>query len=397
MASVILTICLVSLCVAVGEYVLYNLLVMLAALLRSSRPETNFTPPLTIVIPAHNEEKHIRRKLESVLQSDYPRELINVIVVDDGSTDDTARQVREVAGDRVALIQTGERKGKIFAQKLAFSQASTEILAITDATVLTEPDAFRKLARHMADPQVGAVSASVMVRNRGTNYLTRISQFLFDIQNAQKLGESLLDSAAGPFGQLSLIRRAAVGDFSTEVIYEDREFGIILRKRGFRTILAPEVVATYHAPESFEDFSRQKQRNIGAMMQSVVRHRGLLYNLRYGWYGLLIFPEYSLFRILRVYLLMIAFLAAFVYCAAFERGFAVSLLSSMVGVVFFGYVIGTALLAPIVSERWRFLRDILISVPAMALVATHFAVASLKYFRGDFSSLWERVKRDRAV
>ena len=68
------------------------------------------------------------------------------------------------------------------------------------------------------------------VRNRDENYITRVSQFLFDIQNAQKLGESMLDSAAGLFGQMSLVRREAVGDFSTDVIYEDREFGIALTR-----------------------------------------------------------------------------------------------------------------------------------------------------------------------
>jgi cellulose synthase/poly-beta-1,6-N-acetylglucosamine synthase-like glycosyltransferase len=397
MGSFILAISLVALGIALGEYVLYNLVIVFAGLLRYPRRDFDFTPPITVVIPAYNEERHLGRRLENVLASDYPRELMEVIVVDDGSTDRTAEVAREFEDEGVRLIRSEERRGKIYVQKMAFSEANADIVCITDATVVTPPDALRKLASHMADAQVGAVSARIRVRNRDVNYLTRVAQFLFDIQNAQKFGESMLDSAAGLFGQFSLVRREAVGDFSTDVIYEDREFGIALRERGFRARLEPGATAGYHAAETLDDFSRQKQRNIGAMTQSLARHRNLLFNPRYGWYGLLIFPEYSLFRMLRIYLLAVSFVGAFVYVAAFEPASAVALLVSMTGAVFVAYVVGTALLAPLVAEPGRFLLDIFTAIPAMALVALHLATAVVRYFRGDFTALWERVKRQRTV
>jgi cellulose synthase/poly-beta-1,6-N-acetylglucosamine synthase-like glycosyltransferase len=383
--------------IALGEYVLYNAVMLVASIMRSHAQDEGFTPPITVVIPAYNEEKHIRRKLENVLSSDYPREILEVIVVDDGSTDGTVHAVSEFRSEGVKLVQIEERKGKIFAQKTAFSHASNEIVAITDATVLAPPDALKKLATHMSDPRVGAVSAAITVRNRSVNYLTRASQFIFDIQNAQKLGESSLDSTAGLFGQFSLVRRKAVGDFSTDVIYEDREFGIALREHGYRARFEPKVLAEYYAPESLEDFSRQKQRNIGAMTQSLFRHFRLLYNPRYGWYGFLIFPEYSLFRIARMYLLIISFLSAAIYGIAFSPGSVFPLMISMTVTVFGCYVLGTALLAPLVAEPRRFLLDIFACLPAMALIAIHFATASARYLRGDFSALWDRVKRERAV
>ncbi len=397
MDSLILTISFVTLGIAVGEYIVYNLIVVLAGFFRRSALDRDFAPPITVIIPAYNEEKHIGRKLENILHLDYPRELLEVIFVDDGSTDRTAEIVRSFSDQGVSLLQTQDRKGKIFAQKTAFARARNEIIAITDATVLSPPDTLRKLVAHMANPAVGGVSPRIHVRNRETNYLTRVSQFLFDIQNAQKLGESRLDSAAGLFGQFSLIRRTAVGDFSTDVLYEDREFGIALRESGYRARFEPDASATYHAAESLDDFSRQKQRNIGAMTQSLVRHAGLLYNPRYGWYGLLIFPEYALFRVLRAHLLIASFLAAISYAFFFEPAAAARLLAKMALIALGGYAVGTALLAPLVAEPWRFLKDIFVSIPAMALVAAHLATASLRYFRGDFSARWERVKRDRTV
>lgn len=397
MASILIGISLVALWVALGEYILYNLIVLLAWLVRPVVRKEEITPPLTIIIPTHNEEKHIHRKLENILESDYPPELLDIVVVDDGSTDDTVRIVEEFENDGVRVLQTGERRGKIFAQKLAFSQQTAEIVAITDATVLAPPDSFRKLVAHMGDARIGAVSASMAVRNRDANYLTRVSQYLFDLQNAQKLGESRLDSAAGLFGQLSLVRREAVGEFSTDVVYEDREFGIVLRKRGYKARIEPGVVASYYAPESLADFSRQKQRNIGAMTQSVFRHSGMLFNPRYGLYGLLIFPEYSLFRILRPYLLACSFFVALIYSIFFDLHAMVPQLISM-GVAVFGcYVVGTALLAPMAPRPIRFVLDIFATLPAMALVAAQMAAGSVKYFKGGASPKWDRISRDRNV
>jgi cellulose synthase/poly-beta-1,6-N-acetylglucosamine synthase-like glycosyltransferase len=395
--KILLTISLIAFSLALGEYVVYNLLMLVAGLRRRRQIHANFLPPVTVIIPAHNEEKHIRRKLANTLRLDYPVELLHVVVVNDGSTDRTAEIVREFAQDRVALLETGERKGKISAQKMAFDRVSTSVVGMTDATVLAPPDTLKKLAAHFEDPRVGAVSAAIVVRNREVSYLTRMAQFLFDVQNAQKLGESALDSAGGLFGQFSLVRREAVGDFSTDVIYEDREFGIMLRRRGYRTVLEPAVKVSYYAPESLEDFSRQKQRNIGAMTQSVFRHRDMLFNPRFGWYGLLIFPEYSLFRVLRSYLLLFAFAGALVSSLALSPTSAAPLMMKMLGITFGCYLMGTALLAPLVDEAKRFLLAMCVSLPAMILIAAHFAIASARYMRGDFDALWQRVKRDRAI
>ncbi len=391
MASITFIFAIAVLGIALAQYVLYNLVMLLAGLLGSAGVQEDFTPPLTVIIPALNEEDHIRRKLDNLFDSDYPKGMLEVIVVDDGSTDRTADIVREFEG--VELLQTGERKGKIAAQKLAFEHASNEIVAITDVTVGMPRDALRRLAAHMSDPRVGAVSASMKVRNRSVNYITRFSQFLFDIQNAQKLGESRLDSAAGLFGQLSLVRREAVGDFSTDVIYEDREFGITLRRRGWRARIEPAVEAEYHAAEALGDFSTQKRRNIGAMTQSIVRHRDLLFNPAYGFYGLLIFPEYSLFRVIRPFLLVISFVVAAAYCIFFEPTAFIPLILSMTAAVFLCYAVGTAFLAPLTSEPERFLLDIFEMIPAMALIAFHFAGAGIRYFKGDYSAKWERIKR----
>ncbi len=396
MESILFIVALATGGLALGQYMVYNLLMLAAWSLRPLRPAPDQTVPITVVIPAYNEEHHIRRKLENLFESDFPHELLNVIVVDDGSTDRTPEIVRRFDKGTVRLIRSNRRRGKIYAQKMAFAEATTELIVLTDTTVLMSPQCLRRLVARAGDSRVGAVSGSISVRNRDANYLTRTAQFLFDIQNAQKLGESLLDSAGGLFGQLSVVRHAAVGDFSTEVIYEDREFGISLRERGYRAAFEPEVSATYQAAESLEDFARQKQRNAGAMAQSLMRHWRLLFNPRYGWYGLVILPEYALFRILRVYLLIISFAAAALYGSAFDRQALVPLLATMGTATAVSYIIGTAFLAPLVRSPGRFLLDIFGALPGMVLIALSLAAGPIRYFKGDFSPVWKRIKRGRA-
>jgi hypothetical protein len=112
---------------------------------------------------------------------------------------------------------------------------------------------------------------------------------------------------------------------------------------------------------------------------------------------MLIFPEYSLFRLLRPYLIMVAFIAAVAYCVFFNPAAAAALLASMLFAVFVYYVLGTALLAPLVAEPARFVGDIFFTMPAVVFVAFHLIVGSAKYFGGGVDSRWERIERGRDV
>jgi hypothetical protein len=100
---------------------------------------------------------------------------------------------------------------------------------------------------------------------------------------------------------------------------------------------------------------------------------------------------------LRVYLLGISFLAAAAYCLFIDPLGGCMLIASMAAAVLGCYIVGTSLLAPLVREPARFLLYVFALMPAMVMVAAYLAIASIRYFKGDFTAIWHRVRRDRTV
>lgn len=381
--------------IVIGQYIFYNWTVALAHILLKGKKKSteDFQPEVTVLIPTFNEESHIEQKLLNILQSDYPRDKYSLMVVDDGSEDRTREVVRRFESQGVRLIESEKRQGKLRALKKAFAEVKTPIVISTDATVSMDEHAMAKLLRHFKDPKVGAVTGRVVVSNK-KNYLTNVQQFLFEVQNLQKQGESLLESTSGLFGQLFAMRLEALGNFVPDALYEDREFGISIRKRGYKAIFESEAIAYYWAPSNFKDFMRQKRRNIFAITQSVFRHSQLLFKPSYGWYGLLIFPEYSLFRLLRSYLLIFSFGCMGVYSLLYEPHEALSTSLTVAVVLILGFLLAILSLLPFTKAKGDFLIQALFSIPILVFLSVALLIYSLGYSKGIASPLWKKVKRE---
>jgi cellulose synthase/poly-beta-1,6-N-acetylglucosamine synthase-like glycosyltransferase len=149
----------VSLGALVWTQVGYPLFAALLARVRG-RPvrKGEFTPRVTLIVAAHNEESVIEWRLENLLALDYPPELLEIVVASDASTDGTDVLVAAVAErePRVRLLRA-PRGGKVAAQNLAVRQSDSEILAFSDANAQWKPDALRKLVSNFADTDVAYV------------------------------------------------------------------------------------------------------------------------------------------------------------------------------------------------------------------------------------------------
>ena len=139
---------------------------------RKSRAMANidYAPPITVLVPTYNEANVICRTVETILASDYPD--LRVIVIDDGSTDGSGDVVGKVFAlePRLTLLRK-ENGGKSTALNMGLQHTKTEIVVCVDADTILDKNAIRMLARHFADPRVGAVAGNVKVGNR-TNPLT---------------------------------------------------------------------------------------------------------------------------------------------------------------------------------------------------------------------------------
>jgi cellulose synthase/poly-beta-1,6-N-acetylglucosamine synthase-like glycosyltransferase/peptidoglycan/xylan/chitin deacetylase (PgdA/CDA1 family)/spore germination protein YaaH len=257
-----------------------------------------FLPSVSVLVAAFNEEPVIARTVRSVLASDYPD--LEVIVVDDGSTDGTAAAVdAEFAGEpRVRLLRQ-PNGGKASALNRALTVARGEVLVAFDADTMVAPDAVRLLARHFEDPQVAAVAGNVKVGNRVNAFTIWQSIEYISSQNLDRRANAMLNGVTVVHGAIGAWRRSAVvdaGGYLPDTLAEDMELTWRLRRAGWRITADLAPVGRTEAPATVGQFLRQRHRWAFGSLQVLWKHRGVLF--RYGWFGWVAVPSVWLFQIL---------------------------------------------------------------------------------------------------
>src|SRR6266496_1715657 len=256
-------------------------------------------PGVTVLIPAHNEEGVIIQTVTSVLASDDPA--MHVIVVNDGSTDDTRMLLDSHFGDdpRVQIIHQVNR-GKAAALNNALSHAQTEIVVTIDADTEVESDAIRQLLRHFSDPQTGAVAGNVKVGNR-SRWLTRWQALEYiTSQNMEKRAFDLLNCITVVPGALGAWRKQAIeaaGGITADTVAEDADLTVAIRRLGWRVSYEESAVAWTEAPEKPGQLIRQRFRWTFGTLQSFWKHGDTLLRPKYGTLGWIALPNIFVFQL----------------------------------------------------------------------------------------------------
>lgn len=175
--------------------------------------DVGLQPRVAIVMPAFNEEQVIARSLRSLLALDYPVDKLELVAVDDGSTDQTLARMRAVAAEspRVRVIELGHNQGKRAAMAAGMRATDAEILAFVDSDSSLEPDALHKLMQGFADDRVGAVCGHAEVANVDESWLTRMQVVRYFVAfQVVKAAESLFACVTCCSGCFSAYRRAAI-------------------------------------------------------------------------------------------------------------------------------------------------------------------------------------------
>ena len=265
---------------------------------REDHPE--FRPPVTVLIPAYNEEDVIVQTVQAALESDYPQ--LEVVVVNDGSADRTGELLDTHFGrdPRVHTIHQPNR-GKPAALSRALAEASSPVVVTADADTSIEPDAISKFVRHFADPRVGAVAGNVKVSNR-TRWLTRWQALEYiTSQNLEKRAFDLLNCIIVVPGAVSAWRAEAIrscGGFTADTVAEDTDLTVAIRRAGWRILYDEEAIGWTQAPETAGALVRQRFRWTFGTLQSVWKHRDTLGRWRYGTLGWIALPNVFLFQLL---------------------------------------------------------------------------------------------------
>jgi len=232
-------------------------------------------PPVSVIVPAYNEEVGIAAAVRSLAGGDYPE--LEVIVVDDGSTDGTAAVVTALAaGDpRITLIRQ-ENAGKPAALNTGIAAARHEIVVMVDGDTIFERDTIRNLVGPFEDPSVGGVSGNTKVGNR-RGLLGRWQHIEYVIGfNLDRRMYDVLSCMPTIPGAIGAFRREAldqVGGVSSDTLAEDTDLTMALNRAGWRVVYEESARAWTEAPSSLRQLWRQRYRWCYGTMQAMWKHR----------------------------------------------------------------------------------------------------------------------------
>lgn len=248
---------------------------ILSAFYRPPR-HVGYEPTIAIVVPSFNEGEAVARTVHSCMSIDYPRDKLELIVVNDGSTDDTWDHMLQAAAQYdegvVLCVDLGRNQGKRAAMAAGIRLTQAEILVFVDSDSMPAPESVRQLVQGLADPRVGAVSGITHVRNAVTNALTRMQMTRYFVSfQLLKAAESVVGAVSCCSGCFAAYRRASIvevlDDWERQTFLgaqcthgDDRALTNMLIRNGWRTIYDSSAEAWTDAPDRYRKFFRQQLR-----------------------------------------------------------------------------------------------------------------------------------------
>lgn len=247
-------------------------------------------PNVSIVIPVYNEERDIERRLDNILDSDYPKNKLEIIVIDSGSSDQTRSIVQSTFGNTIILLTEEVRKGKAHAINLGLQRCKGEIIILTDGTTLYNRETIRQLVDSFKDPKIGAASAVYDVPNKEESHLSD-SEFKFWVHKDRiRLLESSTHSTSWLSGEACAFRSGIINTVDEDTLADDSNIALQIISKGFRVVVNQNAHFVERSPTQFFDYFKIKSRRALGGLIETLRFKSLSFNSRYGYFGMFIFP-----------------------------------------------------------------------------------------------------------
>lgn len=277
--------------IGVCAYVVYPAILWTVVRVRPKEtpaPETTAWPHVTLTIPVYNAVSTIRATLDRIMELEYPRERLQVLVLSDASTDGTDEVVLTFASRGVELVRAAERRGKTAAENAAVLLARGEIIVNVDATVAVPAASLKRLVRVFADPTVGVASGrDIGVKSvsaaaaRGEAGYTGYEMWLRDL-------ETCAGSIVGASGCFFAIRRSIHDEPVPPDLSWDFASTLVARQRGYRSVSVPDAVCMVPSTAEIGTELRRKSRTMSRGLRTLFHFRELMNPFRYGGFALML-------------------------------------------------------------------------------------------------------------
>src|SRR6185369_12581813 len=362
------------------------LLVIVSAVRPSPVRRAAYTPTVSVIIAAYNEERDLAAKLENTLLLDYPRSHLEVIVTSDCSQDRTDEIALSFASRGVRLHRQPERLGKTAAQNAAVEKAGGEILLFSDATTHYQPDVLRMMVPNFADPEVGCVTGQVIYSAITDSTVSEGTRSYWSYEFLLKKYESSIGSLIGVCGCMYAVRKSAYVPLYHEAC-SDFLMATMMVRQGLRAVYEPDAVCVEEPNAKGSKELAVRVRIITQTLADLWRNRDVLNPFRKGFYAVQLLSH----KVMR-YLVPLFLIAVFITSAvlAWQSLFFAAIFVAQVA--FYLAAAASALMVRVgINSR-------LLALPQY-FVITNVAclLALIKLIRGERYVRWEPVRERVSV
>jgi len=253
---------------------------------------TEYEPTVSVVVPTHNEASIISKRIENLLASNYPKDKLEILFVDD-SNDSTPKTIEQYSkrNPHIHLLRFNQRMGYSPSLIAGCNAAKGEIVVFAEASSFLEPETLNRLVNNFKDPKIGAVTGKGVLLNLDEQMGQSENSYL-KLLDLVRQGESNMDSTVYMKGEAAAVRKALINDLDKLDApgTADTAIALFIRSKGYRFIFDPKVKFYEYAPSTREDRIKQKTIRAANLIKVIWSFRALFFKRKYGKFGSIILP-----------------------------------------------------------------------------------------------------------
>ncbi len=251
-------------------------------------------PTVTITVPCYNEEKTIDKTVSSLLSMDYPKDKLKLMLIDDGSRDNTWNIIKGFDNGQNILAIKKENGGKHTAMNLALEKSDSEFFGCLDSDSMVHPQALKRIIKYFqVDPRTMAVAPSIIVYEP-KNFIQKAQSIEYDMSIYTKKMLGFIGGIHVTPGPFSIFRKKVfddLGNYRKAHNTEDQEIALRMQQHGYKIDHCPDAYVYTCAPDTVPKLYRQRLRWIYGFIKNLIDYRHMLFKKKYGSVALFTLPS----------------------------------------------------------------------------------------------------------